>query len=481
MRYLNYQTLANKYLSGSGAVINDEDPSNHRNIATFQSMSADDVRRLIDAGLKAEREWAKTSPPKRGQILLRAGELLDAERDDFSMLMTVEEGKTLKDSLIEVTRSAATLKFYGAAAFGYGGRTLPSADNATYIQTLKEPLGLVALITPWNFPLSIPVWKLGPALAAGNAAVIKPSSKTPLIVAALLDLLHRAGLPRDVVGIAAGSGKEIGDELVENDDVAAVSFTGSVPVGKGIYRRLGDKRRMTRIQLELGGKNALYIDSGCDLSKAVEFSVRGAFGLTGQSCTATSRAIVHRDAYEAYRKRLLESVKSWKVGAGTDEHADMGPVVDASQLAVDTDYISKGEEEGASLIYGGKKLHGEGYFLEPAVFDGVTRDMSIFNEEIFGPVLGITVVDSFEEGVEMINSVSFGHTAGIVSDVHSNVQRFVKEVDAGVVKVNKPTVGLELQAPFGALKDSGANTWKEMGFSALDFYTREKTAYIGWY
>ncbi len=464
---------------GHGEEMIDYDPSSMKAIAKIRSFNTEDVRASIEKANSALRSWTIYSPPKRGQILLKAGELMEAEKEHIAELMTLEEGKTFRDSMLEVARSASTLKFYGAIAYKYGGKTMPSADPDTRIMTIREALGTVSLITPWNFPLSIPVWKMGPALAAGNSVVIKPASKTPLIVAKLIDILRRAGLPDGVVQMVIGPGREVGDELVANDHIRAVSFTGSVPVGRGIYKKAGNKQVMTRVQLELGGKNALYVDRDSDLSKATEFAVKGAFGLTGQSCTATSRLLVHETVYEKIRSKILEGLKTWRTGGGMSETTNMGPVVDREQLKTDMDYIRAGEAEGAKLIHGS---HDEpkGLFLEPVLFDSVTSDMRVFREEIFGPVLAITPVNSVEEAIDACNSVVYGHTAGIVSNDNTAINRFINEVDAGVIKVNKPTVGLELQAPFGAFKGSGANTWKEMGEEALDFYTREKTTYLGW-
>ena len=469
-----------KYIGrGHGKEIADYNPSSGEIIAKIKSFNIEDLRASIEIANKSSYMWAKYTPPKRGQVLLKAGELMELEKESIAQLMTLEEGKTLKDSILEVERSAYTLKFYGAIAYKYGGKTIPSSDLDTKIMTFKEPLGTVALITPWNFPLSIPVWKIAPALASGNAVVIKPSSKTPLIVAKMIEILIRAGLPNDIVQPIVGFGREVGNEIVTNNHIKAVSFTGSVPVGHGIYENVGKKQVMTRVQLELGGKNALYVDRDSDLSKAVEFSVRGAFGLTGQSCTATSRLLVHEMVYEKLKTKILEKLKTWKTGPGLVEGNNMGPVIDKEQLKTDLEYIKDGEAEGAKLIHGTTEKPRD-LFLQPVLFEDVTPDMKIFREEIFGPILTLTLVNSVDEAIDKCNSVIYGHTAGIVSNNNTVINKFIAGVDAGVIKVNKPTIGLELQAPFGAFKGSGANTWKEMGGDAMDFYTKEKTTYLGW-
>lgn len=480
MHMKSYQELADKWIKGNGEEYLDVNPADKDHVlARIRLFTKDDVKEAINKALSKFEEWSRTPSPKRGAILLKAGELMEQEAQEFALLMTLEEGKTLKDSMFEVMRSYNLLKFYGALAFKLGGKTLPSADPNTRIFTVKEPLGVVALITPWNFPLSIPVWKLAPALAAGNTVILKPATKTPLMVAKLVEVLSKAGLPEGVVNLVVGKGSEVGDTIVTDENIAAVSFTGSTETGQRIYRLVGSKKRMTRIQLELGGKNALYIDKSADLNLAAELAVRGAFGLTGQSCTATSRVIVHKEVYNQFRQKLLERVKKWRVGPGTED-VDMGPVVDEAQFKKDLQYIEYGKSEGAKLIYGGNVLSGKGYFLEPTIFDGVSQEMRIFREEIFGPILSMTEAENLDEAIRLVNAVDYGHTAGIVATDIKAINEFINRVEAGVIKVNKPTVGLELQAPFGGFKNSGATTWKEMGEEALEFYTREKTVYEGW-
>ncbi|MEM4067305.1 MAG: aldehyde dehydrogenase family protein [Candidatus Micrarchaeaceae archaeon] len=478
--YLEYQKIADKYIIGSGPYFKDINPSNGELIAELKTSTSDDLRDSVNCAVQKFEEWKSISPFKRGLMLLRSGELMEHELEDYARLITLEEGKTIKDSRLEVIRSFNTLKFYGVMAMNYGGKTLPSANDKTSILTTKEPLGTVALITPWNFPLSIPVWKMAPALAAGNTVLIKPASKTPLIVAKLLETLEKAGFPKDVVRLVVGSGKTIGDQLVRDERIKAISFTGSVPVGKSIYKSVGDKGSMTRIQLELGGKNAIYVDEFSDLSTAVSNTVVSAFGLTGQSCTATSRLLVHTKVYDEFRKKLSSALKNWKTGDGMAPDTDMGPVVDETQLKIDIEYIESAINEGATMFVGDEKIEKKGLFLNPFIFEDVSKDMRIFNEEIFGPVLAMTKVENLDEAIDLVNSVDYGHTSGIMTTNISNAMEYVRRVDVGVIKINKPTVGLELQAPFGAFKNSGANTWKEMGEEAMDFYSKEKTTYLGW-
>lgn len=480
-RGLNFQDLVDKYSKCQGGdLFYDVNPADTDHVlAKVPLYSVECANAAVERAVQAFDKWSRLTPVKRGQILLKAGEIIEREVEDFALLLTLEEGKTLNDSRAEVLRAANLFKFYGALAFKLGGKTLPSADDDTRIYTVKEPLGTVLAITPWNFPISIPAWKVAPALAAGNTVVLKPAEKTPLIALKLLDALRRAGLPEGVLEVVTGKGSVIGDHLVKNEAIVAVSFTGSTAVGRRIYRLLGEKRTMTRIQLELGGKNALYVDKSADLGKAVEIVTRSAFGLTGQSCTATSRLIIHAEVYDRFMNMFLNRLRTWRVGPGWTD-VDMGPVVDKEQYDKDLYYIDLGKNEGARLIYGGNVLNiGKGYYLEPTVFEGVTPNMRIFQEEIFGPVLSVTKANDLNEAIELTNAVEYGHTAGIITNDLKAAREFSSRVVAGVIKINKPTIGLELQAPFGGFKASGATTWKEMGEEALEFYTKEKTIYEG--
>ena len=385
MEKYNYESLSAKYINGSGKTYEDTNPASGETLAKIKTLTIGEVNDIIEKARRSYEKWFRMTPPVRGRILYKAGEIMEDEKEAMAKLMTDEEGKTYNDSLFEVIRSYETLKFYGALAFKYGGSVIPSGDVNTMIFTLRKPLGVIGLISPWNFPLSIPVWKAAPALAMGNAVVIKPASKTPLLVAAFLDILTRAGLPENTMVLAVGSGGTVGDAIVKSEVISAVSFTGSLSIGRSIYKLIGEKNKFTRIQLELGGKNALYVDENADLDLAVNLAVRGAFGLTGQSCTATSRLIVHKNVYEKVKNGLMDAIKKWKVGNGLEKDTNMGPVVDQSQLKTDLDYIESGKAEGAKLMFGGNQIkHGKSdLFLEPTIFDSVSPDMKIFREEIF--------------------------------------------------------------------------------------------------
>ncbi|MEM0481725.1 MAG: aldehyde dehydrogenase family protein [Nitrososphaerota archaeon] len=451
-------------------------------VAEFPQMSRDDAARAIDAARETQLKWASTPAPERGRILVKAAEILEGEADELARVLTREEGKTLAESRAEVARAVSIFRFYGVMGYRLRGEFTPSAEPNTHLFTLREPLGVVSIITPWNFPIAIPSWKIAPALISGNAVVFKPASYTPLIGYRIVDALHRAGLPPGVLNFVTGPGSTVGAELINNPKVDAISFTGSLEVGEEIKRAAGG--RNIRIQLELGGKNPAVILDDADMGRAVEMVVRGAFGLTGQACTATSRAIVIENIADEFERKLLERVKRIKVGNGLAEGVEMGPVVGEKELNKILDYIRIGVDEGAKLVSGGKRLTGseysKGYFVEPTVFTNVTPDMRIAQEEIFGPVLSVMRVHNFDEAVELANKIEYGLSASIFTRSLPRAFEFINRVQAGVVKINKPTTGLEPHVPFGGFKKSSFGMIKEQGEAALDFYTKIKTVYLGY-
>jgi aldehyde dehydrogenase (NAD+) len=451
-------------------------------ISIFSGASLDDVKRAIDSAYEAFNKWSGVPPHERSKILFRAANIIEQELEDFAKLLTREEGKTLRESKVEVERAIGILRFYAGIAPKVGGKTLPSQFPNTMVLTVREPLGVISVITPWNFPIAIPAWKIAPALITGNTVVFKPSSLTPTIAMKFVDALYRAGLPKGVLNMVVGSGSSIGDELIVNKKISAVSFTGSTEVGLNIHRKAGDLDRFLRIQLELGGKNALVVAEDADLGEAVDIAVRGGFGLTGQACSATSRVLVHSSKYDAFVRALSERASKIRVGNGLRDDVDMGPLVSLDAKRKVKRYIDIGISEGAKLVYGGSPLEEDeyryGYFFQPTVFAECTKDMRIFREEIFGPVICVTPYRSLDEAIELTNSVDYGLVAGIVSRDMSKIIRFIEKAEAGVIRVNMPTVGMEYQVPYGGFKLSGNDLHKEQGEEAIDFYTRVKAAYI---
>ncbi len=443
-------------------------------VARIPAGGADEVDAAIEAAQAAYPAWRKTPPPARGAILARAAELLAARKEAVARDLTAEEGKTLTEATGEVQRSVDILRFFAGEGWRLAGENLPSSLPDTHLYTVKEPLGVVALVTPWNFPIAIPTWKLAPALVSGNTVVMKPASLVPVSVRHLAECLVEARLPGGVLNVVHGSGASVGDALVRDPRVVAVSFTGSVAIGKEINRIASE--RLARVQLEMGGKNALVVLEDADPAIAARIAAQGGFGLTGQACTATSRVIATSAAHDRVVQALVEEARGWRPLDGQLPDARMGPVVDESQLQTDLDYLAIGGTEGAQLVAGGSN---DGLFLEPTVFAGVRPEMRVAREEIFGPVISVLEVADLDEAIALANDSDFGLSGGIVTNDLSAAMRFADEAEIGVVKVNRPTTGLDLNAPFGGVKSSSSGTFREQGTVAVDFYTRLKTVYLG--
>jgi len=451
-------------------------------VGVFPSLEREDIAYAVDVAAEAQTRWSSLPPPERGKVLVKAAQIMEDEAEELARILTREEGKTLAESRAEVWRAISIFRFYGVMGYRLKGEIVPSADPNTYLFTVREPLGVVSIITPWNFPIAIPSWKIAPALVCGNSVVFKPASYTPLIGYKIVEALHKAGLPPGVLNLVTGSGGEVGAELILNRKIAAISFTGSLQVGEEIRNHACINN--IRIQLELGGKNPAIVLEDAELDKAVEMVVKGAFGLTGQACTATSRVIVSEKIAEQFERKLLERVKRIRVGNGLIEGVEMGPVVGEKEMNKILHYIEVGLNEGAKLVYGGKRLTGKeydkGYYVEPTVFKDVSPGMKIAQEEIFGPVLALMHASGFDEAIEIANSTEYGLSATIFTTNLSKAFGFINRVQAGVVKINKPTTGIELQAPFGGYKKSSYGMIREQGEAAIEFYTKTKTVYVGY-
>jgi acyl-CoA reductase-like NAD-dependent aldehyde dehydrogenase len=477
--FRNY--IGGKWVDASnGATAIDENPANIReHIAQFPSATREDAARAIDAAQKTFPAWAKTPSPKRGDILYKAANWLESRLDEIGEGLTREEGKTLAESKGEATRAIGILKYYAGECMQPSGDVYPSANAATFLYAERVPIGVVGIITPWNFPIAIPVWKMAPALAYGNSVVFKPAELTPLTAWHIVNAFEQAGLPPGVLNLVAGLGSEAGQEIVGSPAVKAVSFTGSNEVG----RRIGAQAvaRGGKVQLELGGKNPIVVLNDADISKAVELTVQGAMLSTGQKCTATSRAIVVRDIAARYRDALAACVERLRVGDGMKPDVYMGPLVSAEAEQMVLNYIAIGCEEGARLVTGGKKLRGDeyehGHFVAPTVFDLVTPDMRIAEEEIFGPVVAIIEARDVDDAIRLANHTRFGLSASVVTRDLNLAMRFIREIEAGLVHVNSMTAGAEPQVPFGGLKDSSSGS-REQGKTARDFFTQWKTIYM---
>jgi len=450
-------------------------------VARAQQSSREDAVRAIEAADRAQADWEATPGPDRGAILKRTAELLADRKAEMAETLSTEEGKTLDEARPEVQRAIDIFHYYAEKARDFRGTVKAPSGRNKNLYTVQEPLGVASLITPWNYPIAIPAWKLAPALATGNAVVFKPASLAPSVSAALFECLDEAGLPDGVANYVTGSGSELGEPMSTHEAVDAVSFTGSTKVGTQVYEDATGEGK--RVQTEMGGKNPTIVTPSADLDEAVDVVAAGAFGVTGQACTATSRAVVHEDVYDEFVDRIVERAESLEIGPGTEGY-DVGPQVSQSELDGTLDYVEAGQEEGATLETGGERpdeeRHAEGYFVEPAVFSGVDPEMRIAREEIFGPVLSVISVADFEAAVEVANGVEYGLSASIVTNDLTEANRFVDEIEAGVAKVNEKTTGLELHVPFGGFKASSSETYREQGDAALEFFTISKTAYVNY-
>ncbi len=465
----------------SGKTSQNLNPADTREVvAQYPSSGSADAQAAIAAARQAFPVWAAMTPVARGRVLSKASQLLEARKAELAEVLTREEGKTLAEATGEVQRTADIFRFFGALGYQIGGQTIPHDLPGNFLYTRREPLGVVALITPWNFPIAIPAWKMAPALISGNAVVLKPASQAPAMSCELAKILAEAGLPKGVLNVVVGAGRAVGGELATNPGIAALSFTGSHGVGSQIYLQLA--QRMTRAQMEMGGKNPTIVLADADLDLAARLVAIAGFGLTGQACTATSRVIVEKSVAEAFTAKLIEKAKAIVVGNGLTPGVTMGPAVNQQELDGNLNYISIAQQEGAKLRYGGQRLTegdlAHGFFMQPAILGDVTPNMRIAKEEVFGPVVAIIAVENFDEALAVANGVDVGLSASLVTRDFKKAMLYTERIEAGVVKVNQISTGLALQAPFGGVKKSSTDLFKEQGAGAIDFYTRIKTVYL---
>ncbi len=448
-------------------------------IGEAQMCTREEARSAVEAAYNAFKGWKRTPAPQRGRILTLMARLMEQHKEELAQLLTHEEGKTISEARGEVQRATNVMEFCAGETRRLNGETIPSELPANFAYTIKEPHGVVALITPWNFPIAIPIWKIAPALAAGNTVVFKPASNTPGTAVRLVELFVEAGIPDGVLNLVIGSGGTVGDEIINHPAVRAVSFTGSSEIGFRMYEQIA--KRGIPFQAEMGGKNPVVVLEDCDIDLAVEHTAQGAFGSTGQRCTATSRAVVMNGIADKFVEKVVARAKSFKLGAGSDESSNIGPSVDESQFNTVMSYMDIGKEDGATLVCGGRKAEGDGldngYFVEPTVFDNVTPDMRIARDEIFGPVLSVLRVNSFDEAMTVANDCEYGLSSSVFSNDYNDINRFIEEIESGMTHVNSPTTGGEAHIPFGGVKATGIGA-REQGSTALDFYTELKVVYV---
>lgn len=447
-------------------------------VARFPDSDESDVSAAVEFVAAGCHVWAASAPETRAEVLNRAADILQSRQDQLAVELVREEGKTLTEAAMEARRTPANLRMYAAEALRLTGQTFPTGDGSL-VFSLRQPVGVVAAITPWNFPLNIPSRKLGPALAAGNGVVFKPSEVTPLLGQRLVEALLEAGVPAAALALVHG-GPKVGAALVAHRKVGAVTFTGSTAAGRAIHAAVGPERRC---QLEMGGKNAVVVLDDSDLDCAVRLIARGAFGLSGQACTGTSRVVAHTAVHDELVSRLAEQARDLVVGDGLAPGVSVGPLATPEQLGKFLEYVSVAQGEGARRVVGGEQIiegrHADGLFVRPAVFDAVTPGMRIAREEVFGPLLAVLRVSSEVEAIEVVNATEYGLSAGLVTRDVGRALHFARSVHVGVVKVNQSTSGLAMNAPFGGLKRSSTQTYKEQaGDAAMQFYTVDKTVYV---
>ena len=464
----------------SAKTFENRNPANRDDlIGLFPASSAEDVDAAVRAAKKAFNAWRLVPAPKRGELLYRVGELLRKYKEEIARGMTREMGKVLKETRGDVHEGIDTAFYVAGEGRRLFGETTPAELPNKFAMSVRMPVGVCALITPWNFPMAIPTWKMFPALLCGNTVVLKPAEDTPHTATRLVEILTEAGIPPGVVNLLHGRGEEVGAALVRHPGVQLVSFTGSAVVGREIASACG--QNLKRVSLELGGKNAQIVMEDADLELAVEGALWGAFGTTGQRCTATSRLIVHRDVVKAMTDALVARAEKIKIGDGLDESVDMGPLINQPARGKVLRYIDIGRQEGARLRIGGG-VHdagacAKGHFFQPTIFDQVKPSMRIAQEEIFGPVLSIIEVKSFDEAVEVMNGTPYDLSSSIYTKDVGRVFQAMRDIEAGITYINGPTIGAEVHLPFGGVKDTG-NGHREAGTTVYDIFTEWKSIYV---
>lgn len=466
--------IAGEWRTGGQASTNVNPSDTNDVIGEYAAGTRADVEDAVAAARQALKGWARQSEQTRADILFRVAEELIARREELGELLSREEGKTRAEGIGEVGRAAQVFRFFAGEVVRFGGEFLPSVRPGIDISIRREPVGVVGLITPWNFPMAIPAWKIAPALAYGNTVVLKPADLTPASAWALTDILARAGVPSGVFNLVMGRGSVVGQAIVETVD--AVSFTGSVPTGTGIVA--GAAKRMIRVQAEMGGKNPLIVMDDADLDVAVNCAVDGSFFQTGQRCTASSRLIVHEGIHDRFVKGVAARLDALLIDHALKQGTQVGPVVDGKQLDQDLAYIEIGEKEGGRAVVRGQRLNREtpGFYLSPTLFTETHNDMRINREEVFGPVASVIRVRDYDEALATANETDFGLSAGIVTRSQKLAQHFQANAESGLTMVNLPTAGLDYHVPFGGRKGSSYGP-REQGRYAAEFYTIVKTSY----
>jgi acyl-CoA reductase-like NAD-dependent aldehyde dehydrogenase len=474
--FINGEWVASK----SGKTIENRNPANTREIiGVFPASTAEDVSAAVASAQDAYKTWRLVPAPKRAEILFRAAELILKRKEEFSRDMTREMGKVLAETRGDVQEAIDMTYYMAGEGRRLFGQTTPSELPNKFAMSVRQSIGVCGLITPWNFPMAIPSWKMMPALICGNTVVLKPAEDTPLSSYHLVEIMAEAGVPRGVINLVSGDGPGAGAPLSKHKDVPVISFTGSTATGRIIAETCAPDFR--HYSLEMGGKNIILVMDDANLDLAVEGAIWGGFGTSGQRCTAASRVAVHKAVYKDFVDRFVGRAKKLRVGEGLDPAVDMGPCINEQQLQTVMSYVEIGKKEGAKLLTGGHRLekdvHASGWFHAPTIFGDTDGKMRIAQEEIFGPVVSVIPIDSFEQGIEVANGVPYGLSASIYTHNVNRAFAAIQDLYTGIVYVNAPTIGAETHLPFGGTKQTG-NGHREAAIAALDFFTEWKSLYI---
>ena len=471
-----HQNLIAGAWTGADAIENINPSDTADVVGLYARASTDDVQQAIAAAKAAFPAWSRSGILERHAILRKASDEIMARKEELGRLLSREEGKTLAEGIGEPIRAGQIFDFFAGEALRLAGETIPSVRPNIGVEVTREGVGVVGIITPWNFPIAIPAWKIAPALCYGNTIVFKPAELVPGCAWAIVDILHRAGLPAGVLNLVMGKGSVVGQTMLDSPDLSAITFTGSTGTGKRVAAASIEHNR--KFQLEMGGKNPFVVLDDADLGVAVEASLNSAFFSTGQRCTASSRLIVTEGIHDKFVAALTERMKSVVVDNALKAGTQIGPVVDEKQLAQDMDYVSIGKSEGANLVFGGERLNREteGFYMQPALFTEATNQMRISREEIFGPVASVIRVKDYEEALSVANDTPFGLSSGIATTSLKHATHFKRNAEAGMVMVNLPTAGVDFHVPFGGRKGSSFGP-REQGKYAAEFFTTVKTAY----
>lgn len=474
--YINGEWIESK----TGQTFENRNPANTDElVGVFQKSDKRDVEEAINAASQAYKKWRLVPAPKRAEILYKVGQLLIERKEKYANDMTREMGKVLNETRGDVQEAIDISYFTAGEGRRMHGQTTPSELPNKFQMSVRQPLGVCGMITPWNFPMAIPSWKMIPALVCGNTVVIKPATDTPLSVVNFVKAMEDAGMPKGVVNMVTGTGSGVGDPLMHHPEVKVVSFTGSSEIGSVVSKACAPDFK--HCSLEMGGKNAMMVMPSAKLDLAVDGALWGAFGTTGQRCTATSRIIAHKAIYKEFVEKLAERARKLRVGNGLDPNVDMGPAVNQSQLDTDLKYIEIGKKENARLVCGGERLTGKGYdkgfFVQPTIFADVTPKMTLFKEEVFGPVLSIAMCESLEEAIAMANDSAYGLSGSIYTQDVNEAFAAMRDIYTGIFYVNSPTIGAEVHLPFGGTKATG-NGHREAGHQALDVFSEWKSIYV---